>query len=84
MAFDIKNAEAERLAAELSKMTGENKTRATREALEERTRLELRGGIELTALMEERIGSKLPDAMRGKGRPQEEQDEILGYGSEGF
>ena len=90
MALNIKNAEVEKLAAELSKMTGESKTQAIRKALEERKeRLELQGGGErsfeaLTALMEERIWSKLPDSVRGKGISQEEQDEILGYGPEGF
>ncbi len=88
MALNIKNADVERLAAEVSKLTGENKTQAIRKALEERkARLELQGerSLEaLTALMKERIWSKLPDSVRGKGISQEEQDEILGYGPEGF
>ena len=87
MALNIKNEEVEKLAAALSKMTGENKTQVIRRALEERKeRLELQGGSfeVLTALMEERVWSKLPDSVRGKGISQEEQDEILGYGSEGF
>ncbi len=90
MALNIKNPEVEKLAAELSKMTGENKTQAIRKALEERKeRLKLQEGDErsfeaLMALMEERIWSKIPDSVRGKGISQEEQDEILGYGPEGF
>ena len=88
MALNIKNVEVEELAAEVSRMTGENKTQAIRKALEERkARLELQGERSfeaLTTLMEERIWSKLPDSVRGKGISQEEQDEILGYGPEGF
>ena len=36
MALNIKNAEVERLAEEISRLTGENKTEAVRRALEER------------------------------------------------
>ncbi len=90
MALNIKNQEVERLAAEVSELTGESKTQAIRRALEERkSRLELTGkrkltDEELTALMEERIWSKIPAEKRGRRISQEEQDEILGYGSEGF
>ena len=42
MALNIKNQEVERLAAEVSELTGESKTQAIRKALEERkSRLEL-------------------------------------------
>ena len=82
MAPDIKNAEVEKLAAEVSKIAGESKTQAVRKG-----RLEPQGERSfeaLTALMDERIWSRLPDSVRGKGIFQEEQDEILGYGPEGF
>ena len=90
MALNIKNQEVERLATEVSELTGESKTQAIRKALEERkARLALEGkrkltAEELTAFMEERVWSKIPPELRGKGMSQEEQDEILGYGPEGF
>ena len=90
MALNIKNPEVEKLASEVSALTGESKTQAIRKALEERkARLELQGrrklsAEELTAFMEERVWSKIPSELRGKGISQEEQDEILGYGPEGF
>lgn len=90
MALNIKNREVERLAAEVSELTGESKTQAIRKALEERKeRLELTGkrklsAEELNAFMEARIWSKIPAELRGEGISQEEQDEILGYGPEGF
>ena len=81
MAPTIKNAELGRLAAEASKVTGENETQTVHKGLE----LQGERSFEaLAALMEERIWSKLPDPVRGKGLSQEEQDEILGYGLEGF
>jgi hypothetical protein len=38
MALNLKNAQVERLAAEVAKLTGESKTEAIRRALEERRR----------------------------------------------
>ncbi len=90
MALNIKNQEVERLAAEVSALTGESKTQAIRKALEERkSRLELTGTNQdraerLQTFLETRVWPKIPDDVRGKGISQEEQDEILGYGPEGF
>ena len=39
MALNIKNADVERLATEVARLTGESKTEAIRRALEERRRL---------------------------------------------
>ena len=44
MALNIKNAEVERLATELARITGESKTEAIRRALQERSR-RLRGAV---------------------------------------
>lgn len=82
MALNIKNAE-------VSEMTGESKTQAVRVALEERkARLELTGkgsrAERLRAFLEREVWPKVPAEVRGKGISQEEQDEILGYGPEGF
>ena len=92
MALNIKNQEVERLAAEVSELTGESKTQAIRKALEERKeRLELAHANlyedrkeRLQTFLETQVWPKVPDELRGKSISQEEQDEILGYGPEGF
>ena len=88
MALNIKNPEVEKLAAEVSALTGESKTQAIRKALEERkARLELTGQDKkerLQTFLETQVWPKVPDELRGKGISQEEQDDILGYGPEGF
>ena len=88
MALNIKNQEVERLASEVSALTGESKTQAIRKALEERkARLELTGQDKkerLQTFLETQVWPKVPDELRGKGISQEEQDDILGYGPEGF
>lgn len=88
MALNIKNSQVERLVEDVAALTGESKTEAIRKALEERKgRLSL-GVAEnrrehLWRFLEEEIWAELPANVRGKGIPQEEQDEILGYGPEG-
>lgn len=89
MALNIKNPEVEKLATEVSAMTGESKTQAIRVALAERkARLELRGqgdrAERLRRFLEQALWPSLPAGLRGKGIPQEEQDAILGYGPEGL
>ena len=72
MALTIKNAEVERLATEVARLTGETKTQAIRVALEERRR-RLHAGIdpearkaELLRFMEEEIWSHVPPELRGQ------------------
>ena len=81
MALNIKNPEVERLASEVSALTGESKTQAIRKALEERkARLELTGQDKkerLQTFLETQVWPKVPDELRGKGVSQEEQDDIL-------
>jgi antitoxin VapB len=89
MALNIKDDETERLAKEVAALTGETKTGAIRNALRERReRLVLQraaGDREraLRTLLEEEIWPALPAGMVGRGPSPEEQDAILGYGSEG-
>ena len=89
MALNIKDAETERLAAEVAKLAGESKTGAIRIALRERKqRLELeRPGSnhagELRRWLEEEVWPELPPEQRGRAPSQEEQDKILGYGPHG-
>ena len=89
MALNIKNEEVEKLAAEVALATGETKTEAIRTALLQRKERLALPSIEarveaLQLWLESEVWSKLPPEIRGKGISQAEQDEILGYGPEGF
>src|SRR3972149_6397652 len=81
MALNIKDAETERLAAEVAALAGETKTRAVKIALRERKeRLGRRIGER------ERGGGgrpKAPPDVPGKPLTRAEREEILGYGTEG-
>lgn len=89
MALNIKNAEVERLAAEIADMTGESKTEAIRRALEERKqRLPfqvVRSGRRerLLAFLEQEIWPVVPKEVLGRPMRREDEDKILGYGPEG-
>jgi len=88
MGLNIKNREVEALATELAALTGESKTEVIRQALlHEKAKLALPSVDErvksLEAWLEDHVWSKLPPEVRGKGIPQSEQDEILGYGPDG-
>lgn len=82
MALNIRNAEAERLAAALSKLTGETKTEAIVRALRDR----------LDRLQRERSNRSLADeldeiALRASRRPvldARKPEEILGYDENGL
>jgi antitoxin VapB len=90
MALNIKDPETERLAAEIAQLTGESKTGAIRTALRERKeRLELERpcGNRMAALLqflEEEVWPTIPPELLGRGLTKEEQEEILGYGPDGF
>jgi antitoxin VapB len=90
MGLNIKNPEVERLAAEVAALAKETKTEAIRRALiERRERLGTPASNQRKKeLFQEWLRNEwwptLPDDLRGKGISQEEQDEILGYGPEGF
>ena len=89
MPLNIKDREAERLAAEVAAMTGESKTRAIRIALEERKqRLAMRvvhrdRGQALRRFLEEEVWPQVPSHLRGRRLTRREREAILGYGSEG-
>jgi antitoxin VapB len=88
MALNLKNAEVERLAAEVARLTGESKTEAIRRALEERQR-RLKGTrtaerrARLLRLLRTRVWSTIPKAQLGRRLSRHEEDELLGYGPEG-
>lgn len=81
MALNIRNREAERLAEELARATGETKTEAVTRALRDR----------LMRLRRERTGTRLADeldeiALRCAALPARDKrpaDEILGYDEHG-
>jgi len=90
MPLNIKDPEAERLAAEVAAMTGESKTRAIRIALEERKqRLVMRvvrrdRGQALRRFLAEEVWPQVPARLRGRRVSRREREAILGYGSEGI
>lgn len=90
MGLNIKDAETERLAAEVARITGESKTGAVRVALRERRdRLALhspspaaaRGG--LRRFLEQEAWLQIPAAAGAKPMTKRERERILGYGQAG-
>jgi antitoxin VapB len=79
MALNIRNAEAERLVAELARRTGESKTDAVIRAVRDRL-ARIRGGKSRIDELEEIAErcSRLPI------RDPREADDILGYGDDGL
>ena len=89
MALTIKNAEVERLAAEVARLTGESKTQAVKVALEERRR-RLTSGIDPQARaaaalqwLETEVWPHVPPELRGHPHDTHADDDILGYGPDG-
>jgi len=82
MALSIKDAETERLARTLARLTGENITTATRRALEERIR-RLGGRSRRAALLEDmaEIRRRWREMRVVDGRSP---DEIVGYDEHGL
>jgi antitoxin VapB len=89
MALNLKNAEVERLAEEVSKLTGETKTEAVRQALAERrqrltNRVAIMGREErITEFLEREVWPQVPRRERGRRLSRQEEDDILGYGEAG-
>ena len=88
MALNLKNAEVERLAAEVARLTGESKTEAIRRSLEERQR-RLKGSTtdgqreRVLRHLRSKVWPKIPKGQLGKRLSRKEEDAILGYGPEG-
>jgi antitoxin VapB len=88
--MNIKDPEAERLAEEVARMTGESKTRAVRSALAERKErlaygMTQRDRLEhLRRLLEEEIWPYIPKKELGRKMTRKEKERILGYGKEGY
>jgi len=89
MPLNIKDPEAERLAAEVAALADETKTRAVRIALKERKeRLSLqapRGRRQeaLRRFLSEEAWPQVPDDVLGEPLSRKEREQILGYGPAG-
>lgn len=89
MALNIKNAEVERLAAELASSTGESKTEVIRQALLARRRqlayrlADRRTVAGLQDFLSREIWSKVPERELGRRLSRDDEDAILGYGDGG-
>ena len=88
MPLNIKNAEVERLAAEVATLARESKTEAIRRALQERiVRLKLHsgraGGDERIHSILARFRKDFPNGDFGRKMTKRQKEEILGYGPGG-
>lgn len=89
MALNIKDPEAERLAEEISAITGESKTRAVRISLQERRdRLSLHFAEgdrreNLLRFLRQEVWPSIPSRILGKRISRRERERILGYGPKG-
>ena len=88
MALNLKNPDVERLAAEVSRLTGESKTEAIRRALEERRkRLTMPSTADRRArvlrFLQTRVWPAMPKAQLGRRLTRRQEDDILGYGPDG-
>jgi antitoxin VapB len=88
MPLNIKNAEVERLAAEVARLTGESKTEAIRRALDERQRRLKSPSADqrrarVLGFLEKSVWPTLHTGERGRRLTRAEEDDILGYGPDG-
>jgi antitoxin VapB len=89
MGLNIKNPQVEQLAAEVAGLAHETKTEAIRRALlERRARLQARAANGprkgLQDYMERNVWPMIPPDQLGRVLSREEEDQILGYGPEGY
>jgi antitoxin VapB len=90
MALNVKNVDVERLAGEVANLAHETKTEAIRRALvERRARLQARAGKpggrkSLREYLERNVWPLMPPGELGRMMSSEEEDQILGYGPEGY
>ena len=89
MALNIKDAETERLAAEVAALEGETKTRAVRVALSERKERLARSIVQrhragrLRRFLEEEAWPQVLPEVLGTPLTRAEREAILGYGTDG-
>jgi antitoxin VapB len=89
MAMNIKDLEAERLAAEVAALAGESKTQAVRVALRERRERLLaaadarRREERLRGFLADEVWPQIPEGVIGVPVTRAEREAILGYGPDG-
>ncbi len=88
MALNLKNAEVERLATEVARLTGESKTEAIRRALDERRQRLKSASLEqrrarVLRFLEKEVWPNFPKDQLGRRLTREEEDDILGFGPDG-
>lgn len=88
MPLNIKNAEVERLADEVSRLTGESKTEAIRKALDERRRRLKGPGLadrreRVVRFLKKDVWPTIPKKHLGRRPTKSEEEAILGFGPEG-
>ena len=89
MAINIRNAKVERLADELSDLTGESRTATILHALEERRERVARGPARkpqlsrVIAFLENEIWPNIPKNLLGRRLTKTERERVLGYGKHG-
>ena len=88
MALNIKNADVERLAEEVARLTGESKTEAIRKALDERRRRLKGPSLEarrdrVVRFLKKDVWPTIPRQFLGRRPTRAEEDYILGFGSGG-
>lgn len=87
MSLNVKNEDVVRLANEVALLAHETKTEAIRRALEERReRLKdaVSRGRNLSSFLETHVWPFIPEHVRGRRITREEEDQILGYGPDGY
>jgi antitoxin VapB len=90
MALNIKNPEVDKLATELSEVTGESKTEVIRRALlEMKISLSFRvvkldRKTRMKEFLEKEVWATIPKKILGKKISRKELDAICGYGNEGI
>ena len=91
MALTIEDTEVETLASEVAKLAHETETEAIRKALlQRRVRLQARADSKdtrrknLEEFLEKEVRPFIPPSELGRTLTREEEDDILGYGPEGF
>jgi antitoxin VapB len=88
MALNLKNADVERLAGEVARLTGESKTEAIRRALEER-KARLKGPAtqerraRVLRFLRTKVWASIPKEQLGRRLSSAEEDAVLGYGPDG-
>lgn len=89
MALNLKNADVERLAADVARLTGESKTEAIRRALDERQR-RLTHTVHddrrerVMRFLKKKVWPTLPKMQLGRRLSRKEEDDILGFGPDGI